>query len=107
MKHSRSVNTSRCFRDSTEDGKPGPKGPSHEFIQVIVEMKRRNSRFDCPRIAQQISKAFGIEIDKDVVRRVLAKHYWPESGGSGPSWLTFIGTLRREFLDHVNFLECP
>ena len=72
-------------------GKPGPKGPSSEIIQVIVEMKRRNSRFGCPRIAQQISKAFGIEIDKDVVRRVLAKHYRPESGGSGPSWLTFIG----------------
>ncbi len=61
-------------------GKPGPKGPSPEIIQVIVEMKLRNSRFGCPRIAQQISKAFGIEIDKDVVRRVLAKHYRPESG---------------------------
>ena len=70
-------------------GKPGPKGPSLELVQVIVEMKRRNPRFGCPRIAQQISKAFGIEIDKDVVRRVLAKHYRPDNG-VGPSWLTFI-----------------
>ena len=70
-------------------GKPGPKGPFKELIQAIVEMKRRNPQFGCPRIAQQISKAFGIEINKDVVRRVLAKHYRPESGGSGPSWLTF------------------
>jgi len=43
-------------------GKPGPKGPSKELIQAIVEIKRRNPRFECPRIAQQISKAFGLEI---------------------------------------------
>jgi hypothetical protein len=54
-------------------------------------MKRRNPRYGCPRIAQQLSKAFGLEIDKDVVRRVLAKHHWPRPGGGGPSWLTFIG----------------
>jgi hypothetical protein len=43
-------------------------------------------------IAQQISHAFGVVIDKDVVRRVLAKHYRPgDSGTNGPSWLTFIG----------------
>ena len=33
--------------------KPGPKGPSKEVIKFIVEMKRRNPRFRCPRIAQQ------------------------------------------------------
>src|SRR5579862_1824527 len=35
--------------------------------------------------------AFGVEIDKDVVRRVLANHYRPESNAGGPSWLTFLG----------------
>jgi putative transposase len=40
------------------------------------------------------SKAFDIEIDKDVVRRVLAKHYTPASSGSGPSWLTVIGHVK-------------
>jgi putative transposase len=40
-------------------------------------MKRRNARFGCVRIAQQIAHAFGAAIDKDVVRRVLAKHYRP------------------------------
>jgi putative transposase len=60
---------------------------------VIVEMKRRNPRFGCVRIAQQISYAFGIEIDKDVVRRVLAKHFRPKPGADGPFWLTFIGHL--------------
>jgi hypothetical protein len=54
--------------------KPGPKGPSRELIQAIVAMKQRNPRFGCPRIAQQINKAFGIDIDKDVVRRILAAH---------------------------------
>jgi hypothetical protein len=32
--------------------KPGPKRPSQELIEIIVEMKRRNPGFGCPRIAQ-------------------------------------------------------
>ena len=75
-------------------GKPGPKGPSQALIDAIVEMKRRNPRFGCPKIAQQISKAFSIEIDKDVVRRVLAKYYCSNPGNNGPSWLTFIGHMK-------------
>src|SRR5437899_2136997 len=75
--------------------KPGPKGPSRELIAAIVEMKRRNPRFGCVRIAQQIAHAFGVDIDKDVVRRVLAKYYRPDDcGTSGPSWLTFIGDMK-------------
>jgi transposase InsO family protein len=69
--------------------KPGPKGPSLELVNAIIEMKRRNPRFGCRRIAQQISLVFGAVIDKDIVRRVLAKHYRLEPGG--PSWLTFLG----------------
>jgi hypothetical protein len=53
-------------------------------------MKQRNAGFGCPRIAQQINKAFGVNIDKDVVRRVLAKHYRPAPYDGGPSWLTFL-----------------
>jgi putative transposase len=54
-------------------------------------MKVRNPKFGCVRIAQQISHAFSIEIDKDVVRRVLAEHYQPDDAGSnGPSWLALI-----------------
>ena len=75
--------------------KPGPKGPTQELIDAIVELKRRNPRFGCPRIAQHINKAFGVAIDKDMVRRVLAKHYRPgPDSGHGPSWLTFIGHLK-------------
>ena len=65
------------------------------LIAAIIELKRRNPRFGCVRIAQQISHAFGVDIDKDVVRRVLTKHYRPgNSGTHGPSWLTFIGHVK-------------
>jgi transposase InsO family protein len=80
------------FSASAHRGKPGPKGLSAELIAAIVELKCQNPKFGCVRIAQQISHAFGVDIDKDVVRRVLAKHYHPShSGSSGPSWLTLIG----------------
>lgn len=79
------------FSSSSRRRKPGPKGPSAELIAAIVELKRRNPRFGCVRIAQQVCHVFGIEIDKDVVPRVLAKDYRPgDTGSGGPSWLTFI-----------------
>ena len=71
-----SRNYHRLF-SSRKTTKPGPKGPSGDLTRIIVEMKQRNAGFGCPRIAQQINKAFGVNIDKDVVRRVLAKHYRP------------------------------
>src|SRR5262249_7899962 len=71
--------------------RPGPKGPAQEIIDAVVEMKRHNPTWGCRRIAQQISLAFGVEIDKDVVRRILAVHFRSESRNSGPSWLTFLG----------------
>ena len=86
-------------------GKPGPKGPSAELIAAIVEMKRRNLRFGCRRIAEQICFAFGVDIDKDVVRRVLAKHFRPERGGGGPSWLSFIGHSK-DSLWSVDLFRC-
>src|SRR5437870_7848570 len=71
--------------------RPGPKGPTKELIEAVVEMKRRNRTWGCKRIAQQIALAFGVEIDKDVVRRILEIHFRPEAGSEGPSWLSFIG----------------
>ncbi len=69
-------------------------------------MKRRNSRFGCPRIAQEINKAFGADIDKDVVRRVLEKHYRPgPDSGHGPSWLTFIGQ-HKDSLWSIDLFRC-
>ena len=81
----------RLFSSASCPTKPGPKGPDKALIQAIVELKARNPRFGCPRIARIISQTFGIDIDKNVVYRVLAKHYRAAPGGAGPSWLSFIG----------------
>jgi putative transposase len=80
---------------SSPRSKPGPKGPAPELVAAILDLKRRNPRFGCVRIAQQIAHAFGVEIDKDVVRRVLAQHYRPgDAGSTGPSWLTFLAQAK-------------
>jgi putative transposase len=71
--------------------RPGPKGPSKELIGVVIEMKRRNPRFGCRMIAEQIARAFAVKINKDIVRRILIQHYRPVPGDDGPSWLTVIG----------------
>ncbi len=84
----------RLLFSSQKNRKPGPKGPSDDLVRVIFELKQRNAKFGCPRIAQQINKAFGVNIDKDVVRRVLAKHYRPAPYDGGPSWLTFLRHTR-------------
>jgi len=95
----------RLYSSAGSKRKPGPKGPSQALIQTIVEMKQRNPRFGCPRIAQQINKAFGTHIDEDVVRRVLAAHYRPEHSDNGPSWLTFIGHAK-DSLWSIDLFRC-
>src|SRR5262252_3339039 len=79
---------------SKRGGRPGPKGPAQELIEAVVAMKRRNPTWGCPRIAQQITLAFGVDIDKDVVRRILGKHYGLESRSGGPFRLTFLGQAK-------------
>ena len=81
----------RLFSSTSRPRKPGPKGPDQALIQAIVEIKSRNPRFGCQRIARIISRTFGVDVDKNVVYRVLAKHYRPAPGATGPSWLSFIG----------------
>ena len=80
----------RLFSSGHRPRKPGPKEPNEALVQAIVELKSRNPRFCGPRIARIMSRTVGVDIDKNVVRRVLAKHYRPHGGG-GPSWLSFIG----------------
>ena len=57
-------------------------------------MKQRNPRFGCRRIAMQINNIFGTNIDKDVVRRILNKHYIHITGGDGPSWLNLMANAK-------------
>jgi transposase InsO family protein len=81
----------RFLYSSSPKQKPGPKGPSPELVRAICELKGRNPRFGCPKIAQHLAKTFGIDIDTDVVRRVLAAHYRPKRRENEPSWLTLLG----------------
>jgi putative transposase len=80
----------RLLFSSTVRKTPGPKGPRAGVIAAVVAMKQRNQTWGCPRIAQQIALAFGIPLDKDVVRRILAARYQPGPGAE-PSWLTTLG----------------
>ena len=86
--------TARKYRllfSPTVGKNPGPKGPSQEVVAAVVDMKQRNPTWGCPRIAQQIALAFGIPINKDVVRRILAVRYQPRPDSAGTSWLTVLG----------------
>ena len=95
----------RLFSSSHRPKKPGPKGPSDALIHAIVELKSRNPRFGCPRIALIISRTFGVDIDKNVVKRVLSQHYRAPPRGTGPSWLSFIGHTK-DSLWSVDLFRC-
>lgn len=84
--------------------KPGPKGPNAEVIRAVVDMKQRNPTWGCPRIAEQITLAFGTSIN-DVVRRILALHFRAEPDSGGPSWLTFLGHVK-DSLWSVDMFRC-
>ena len=91
---------------SRKHRRPGPKGPSKELIGAVIEMKRRPPpRFGYRKIAEQISSSFGIELNKDVVRRILIRYYRPGPGGDGPAWLTLIGHAK-DSLWSVDFFRC-
>jgi hypothetical protein len=69
-------------------------------------MKLRNPRFGYQRIAEQIGDAFGVQIDKDIVRRVLSAHCHPDHPDrSGPSWLTFFAQAK-DSLWSVDLFRC-
>ena len=94
------------FSSTGNRRKPGPKGPSPELIAAIVALKSRNPKFGCVRIAHEIADAFDIELNKDVVPRVLEKHYHPgDPGSNGPSWLTFIAHSK-DNLWSVDLFRC-
>ena len=52
------------------------------MIHAIIEMKQRNPRFGCLRIAQQIAYTFGIAINQVVSKRMVKKQemQWSERG---------------------------
>jgi len=46
-----------------------------------------------------------VDINKDLVRRVLAKHYRPIADGNRPSWLTFVGHAK-DSLWSIDLFRC-
>jgi putative transposase len=98
-----SGNTGCCFRRSADRRRTKRSEPGcHPYR---CDMKQHNPMWGCPRIAEQIALAFDVCINKDVVRRILAAHYYPSSDGSGPSWLTFIGHLK-DSLHSIDLFRC-
>jgi hypothetical protein len=65
-------------------------------------MKQRNPNWGCPRIAQQIALAFHIQIDKDVVRRILGHHYRP-----GLDFSTYFNNHRTHTLREWRTRDTP
>ncbi|MGH8605472.1 MAG: helix-turn-helix domain-containing protein, partial [Gammaproteobacteria bacterium] len=83
----------RWLYASGRRGRPGPKGPSKELIAAVGNE------------TTQFAHTFGIQIDKDIVRRILEQHYRPESDGDGISWLTAIGHAK-DSLWSVDLFRC-
>jgi putative transposase len=94
----------RLLYSAKRPRKPGPKGPDPELIKLVVEMKHRNPRMGYDRIAMQVYQVFGIEVEKHVVRRILARHYKPSYPG-GPSWLTFLSQTK-DSLWSIDLFRC-
>ena len=85
--------------------KSGRKPPDQAIIDLVVEMKKRNSPIGYERIAMQIYETFGIEISRFAVGRILRKNLDDFPSGDGPSWLTFIGHLK-DSLWSVDLSRC-
>jgi len=94
----------RRLYSAKNPGQPGPKGPEPKLIKLVVDIKQRNPRMGYDRIAMQIYQAFGVKVDKHVVRRILAKYYKPPYPG-GPSWLTFLSQTR-DSLWSIDLFRC-
>ena len=50
--------------------KPGPRGPSPELIELIVEIQQKNPKYGCPRIAMLVSQLLRIKINVSLVQRI-------------------------------------
>jgi len=83
----------RALCSSSRRGKLGPKGPSEELARAIVELKRSNPSFGCPRIALIIGRTFSVEEIKTVAYVPLF-HPFVER---------LIGTISRELLNQTLF----
>ena len=68
-------------------------------------MKLRNPLIGYGRIAMQVYEAFGLEITRFAVARILRKNKDKLPTGDGPSWLSFVGHLK-DSLWSVDLFRC-
>jgi len=102
--HKALVNRKYSHLFSNQNRKPGPTGPSPELIKIVVEIKQKNPKYGCIRIALLVTQLTDLKIDEFLVRRILRKHY-RFAGGNGPSWLSLIGSAKN-ILWSVDFFRC-
>ena len=80
----------RLFSSSPCPKKPGPKGPSEALIQAIVELKSRNPGRLSADCAHHLAHVWSRSRQERRLPRAV-ETLSPASGGTGPSWLSFIG----------------
>ena len=83
----------------------GPQGPSNALVDAIVDMKRRNPRWGCPRIATtDRARLCGRHRQgRGAPSARYALSTGPHSGG--PSWLTFLGHAK-DSLWSIDLFRC-
>ena len=67
---------------------------------VFDAIKTKNPGYGDPKIALIVENIFGIQFNKDDVRRILDKYYkpkHPDGPGDGPSWLTVFGDAKDSY----------
>ena len=84
---------------------PGRIPQDQALIDLIIEMRNRNPGIGYGRIAMQVYEAFGIEISRFAVGRILRQNWGRIPPGDGPSWLTFIGHMK-DSLWSVDLFRC-
>jgi len=86
--------------------RPGPKGPSEELIESVIEMKRRNPRVGCRKIAEQISEC--LRLSRSIRMSCGASSSSTTDRDQAvmvPSWLTVFGHAK-DNLWSVDFFRC-
>ena len=96
---------SQLYSSNKAKKKPGRKPPEQAIIDLIIEMKKRNPTFGYGRISMQIYQAFGVDISRFTVGRILRKNKHKLPPGDGTSRLTFIGHMK-DSLWSVDLFRC-
>ena len=97
----------RLLFSPSRRAKPGPKGPSQELIQMIVELKRSNPRFGSPRIALIVILFWNADdLERKLTQfRVYYNEYRVHGSIGGPTPAHFSGERvnRRAALHHYRW----